>query len=96
MNNNANKTEPEGKFARTLCSDLKSNHIILIQEPYITKKGTIPCVPKSHKQFMVTQKAKGVVRSAILVPNELERKTILLNGLSNDDITTGNKYLKLQ
>ena len=37
---------------------------------------------------MVTQKAKGVIRSAILVPNELERKTILLNGLSNDDITT--------
>ena len=34
-----------------MLSDIKPKNSILIQEPYITKRGSIPCVPKSHKQI---------------------------------------------
>ena len=71
-----------------MLSEIKENDIILIQEPYINKNGYIPDVPKSHKQLMVTKNSKEIRRSAILIPIEMAKCTMMLNGLSNKDITT--------
>ena len=73
---------------KTMLSEIKENDIILIQEPYINKNGYIPDVPKSHKQLMVTKNSKEIRRSAILIPIEMAKCTMMLNGLSNKDITT--------
>ena len=97
------KTESKNKFStrfiqinlkkkinanKTMLSELKNNDIILIQEPYINKNGYIPDVPKSHKQLMVTNNRNEIRRSAILIPTEMSKCTVMLNGLSNKDIVT--------
>ena len=63
---------------KTMASDLKPNDIIIIQEPYISKKGSIPSVPKSHKQFLNPFHKNSKRRSAILIPTELDKKPYYL------------------
>ena len=73
---------------KTMLSELKNNDIILIQEPYINKNGYIPDIPKSHKQLMVTNNRNETRRAAIIIPTEMSKCTVMLNGLSNKDIIT--------
>ena len=72
---------------KTMLSKLKNNDIIiLIQEPYINKNGYIPDIPKSHKQLVVTNNRNETRRAAIIIPTEMSKCTVMLNGLSNKDI----------
>ena len=70
---------------KTMLSEIKKNDIIIIQEPYINTKGIIPDVPRSHKTYIYIKRTGEHRRAAILVPTELAKSTIMLNGLSNKD-----------
>ena len=69
----------------TLFSSLKTNQIILVQEPSI-RKGRITNVPKSHTQFVPFHRERN--RAAVLIPRDLARNTMMLGGLCDRDIAT--------
>ena len=67
----------------TFFKNLKSNEFILLQEPAIKNKG-IPNVPKTHTQYI--HYGSGRSRAAILLPQELKKKTMKLTSFCSEDI----------
>ena len=95
-NNNANKKAiPNTVFKQlnlqkkkvattTFMKELKTNQLALIQEPYVIK-NKISNIPKSHVCYLGNPSSKNMHRAAIVIPYELSKTAILLNGLSNND-----------
>ena len=71
---------------QTYLNDLKSYEIMIAQEPYAIK-NKICYVPKTHKAFSPhCQKQK--IRTAIILPIELAKKSFILSPFTNRDIIT--------
>ena len=69
---------------QTYLSELKTHEIMLIQEPYAVK-NRICYVPKTHKAFSPYCKEQKI-RTAILLPIELAKKSFILTPYTNKDI----------
>ena len=79
----------------TFLKELEPNSIGLIQEQHSTR-GQVKDTPQSHKCFVGNPSSKNPHRSAVIIPVEMAKHSILLNGLSNNDLTVikskiGNK-----
>ena len=66
----------------SLFSEMKTNEIVLLQEPLV-RKNRIGNVPKSHRQFIPFSKDRA--RVAILLPNDLANKAMILSTFSTAD-----------
>ena len=71
---------------KTYFKELKSNDIMLCQEPYCLK-NKLPFIPTTHKSFMTYSKT-GNVRAAIITPRDLGDKSFILSPFSNKDMVT--------
>ena len=66
----------------SLFKEVKTNEILLIQEPLV-RKNRIGNAPKSHRQFVPS--CTGRARVAILLPLDLSKKAMVLNTFSTAD-----------